>query len=75
MKTTTVINTKRNRTPLAVTVALMTMPALAWSHPGHGLDGLWGHDMLHGATVVSVVALVSLLTVRFVRHHRHKKRS
>ncbi len=73
MKTKAIMNTKTNRTTLAVTFALSTLPAMAWSHPGHGLDGLWGHDMLHGATAVFAIALVALLTVRFVRQRKARK--
>lgn len=60
---------------LAVSIVIFSLPALAWSHPGHGLDGLWAHDMLHTATAVLAIALVVTVAVRFRRNKRQKKRS
>lgn len=54
-------------------VALAALPGVVWSHPGHGLDGVWVHDVLHGLTVVCAIALVSLLTVGFMRRRRSNK--
>jgi membrane protein DedA with SNARE-associated domain len=60
---------------LSASLFLTALPALAWSHPGHGLDGLWAHDLLHGATAVVAIVLIVTLTVRFVRIRKHRKRS
>lgn len=75
MKKMTAMITPKIRTAVATTVALTIVPVLAWSHPGHGLDGLWVHDMLHGASAVFAIALVTLLIMRFARHRSQKKRS
>lgn len=74
MKKMIAMITKITRATLMASVAVTALPGLAWSHPGHGLDGLWVHDMLHGATVVFAVVLATLLTVGFIRHRRQKKR-
>lgn len=54
------------------TILMLALPALAWAHPGHGLDDLWVHDMLHGATALAAIALAVLLAVRFVRNRKKK---
>lgn len=74
MKKMIAMITKITRANMTAGLVATALPGLAWSHPGHGLDGLWVHDMLHGATVVFAVVLVTLLTVGFIRHRRQKKR-
>lgn len=74
MKHTDIMNKKTTLARPCMGVALVSLPGLAWSHPGHGLDGLWAHDVLHGATAVLAVALVTLLAVGFIRHRRQKQR-
>lgn len=69
-----IMNIKTATVSWFVSVIAVVAPGLVWSHPGHGLDGLWVHDMLHGATAVLAIALVTLLTVGFIRHRRQKKR-
>ncbi len=59
---------------LAAIFFLSAIPVLAWSHPGHGLDGLWLHDALHAATAAFAIALVVLLAVQYVRHRKSDKR-
>lgn len=74
MKDTNTVNIKTATASWFVSVVAVIVPGPAWSHPGHGLDGLWVHDVLHGATVVLAIALVTLLTVGFIRQRRQKKR-
>ena len=62
-------------TCLAAVFLLSATPVLAWSHPGHGLDGLWLHDVLHGVTAAFAIALVVMLTVQYVRRRKSNKRN
>lgn len=68
------VRVSKTGNPVAVSIVISTMPALAWSHPGHGLDGLWAHDMVHTATAVLAIALVVTVAVRLGRNRRQKKR-
>lgn len=54
-------------------LALMLLPTLGLTHPGHGLDGLIVHDVLHVLTALSVTAL--LLTLCLRGYHRFSKRN
>ncbi|MEX0740367.1 MAG: hypothetical protein WD071_13575 [Pseudohongiella sp.] len=58
---------------LVAVILLSALPGLAWSHPGHGLDGLWIHDFLHAATAGLVIALVVMLSIRFIRRKRSRR--
>lgn len=74
MKDTKTKSNRPARAACLASVAAAVSPGMAWTHPGHGLDGLWVHDVLHGVTAVLAITLVTLLTVGVVRHRRHKKR-
>jgi hypothetical protein len=74
MKITSVRNLKNAG---AASLLLWTLPGLAAAHPGHGLDGLWVHGLIHGVTVVLAISLVALLipaSLRAIRHRRQKNR-
>lgn len=53
--------------------ALMLVPSIALTHPGHGLDGLIVHDVLHVLTALSVTALLLMVCLR--GYHRFLKRN
>ncbi|MBC54773.1 MAG: hypothetical protein CMQ34_13155 [Gammaproteobacteria bacterium] len=74
MKDTTTLSNRSARLGVLAGVAATALPGTAWTHPGHGLDGLWVHDVLHGVTAMLAITLVTLLTVGVVRHRRHRKR-